>query len=108
MTIRDWILRRAPQPPMELQERVLAALGSDADADESRTATVCLAVAERSLKALIAEGRFARDSAPDLLAIDALTTYAFEHASDPESTDDLDALSAYATRQLGQLVTARD
>jgi hypothetical protein len=108
VTVRDWILRRAPQPPMELRERVLAALGSDADADQSHTATLCLAAAERALKALIVEGRFARENAPDLLAIDALTTYAFEHASDPKSREDLDALSAHATRQLGQLVTARD
>jgi len=111
VTIGDWISGRAPQPPPELRERILAALGTDAAADESRTAELCLAAAQRSLDTLLAERRFARDSAVDLLAIDALTTYAFEYASTAsgggESTEDLAALSDRATRQLGQLVTAR-
>ena len=56
-------------------------LGDDVSSDAAATAESCLAAAERALSGLVEAGRFGRDSALDLLAIDALATYAFEHAS---------------------------
>jgi hypothetical protein len=88
--------------------QVLSLLGTDADADASETGEICLAAAARSLDSLLSENRFARESALELLAVDALTTYAFEHASQsPDGGRRLDALAARATRLLGQLTTQR-
>ena len=60
---------------------MLEFLGDDIAGDATRTAELCLAAAERALRDLVSTERFGRDSALDLLAIDALATYAFEHAS---------------------------
>ena len=86
----------------------MAILGGDADVDATRTSEVCLAAAARALENLVNEGRFARDSALELLAIDALTTYAFEYAAErPDQERDLAKLAHQGTRMLGQLTTQR-
>jgi hypothetical protein len=108
VTVREWIIRRTPAPPASLTERLLTVLGPDADSDESRTAEICLTAAARALDALLSGGRFARDSALELLVIDALTTYAYEHASlQPNSGAALEALAHRGTQLLGQLMTQR-
>jgi hypothetical protein len=108
VTIRDWITNRTAQAPAALLEQILAALGPDADAKESRTAELCLASAARALDALLSENRFGRDTALELLAIDALTTLAFEYASQTAaSQEDLAALATQSARTLGQLATQR-
>lgn len=81
MTVRDWVEQRTPRPPAALVRRMFEFLGEDVSSDAKETAELCLAAAERALSDLVETGRFGRDSALDLLAIDALTTYAFEHAS---------------------------
>jgi hypothetical protein len=107
-TIRDWITSRMMQAPAALRQQILAALGSDADAPVSRTATVCLASAARALDALLSDNRFGRDNARELLAIDALTTLAFEYASETaESQEELAAIVTHGARTLGQLATQR-
>ena len=86
MTIAEWLAARRPTPPPQLTERLLAALGAAGGDDATLTATRCLEAAERMVADLLRDGRTGRDSAPDLLAADALVTYAFEAASDaPES-----------------------
>jgi hypothetical protein len=107
MTVRDWIARRVPRPPAALTERVLTLLGADANRDGASTADVCLAAAARVLDDLIAAERFGRESALDLLAVDALTTWAFEHASGAKSDRDLLAFSQQGARVLGRLATQR-
>lgn len=108
MTVREWLERRTPRPPQTLTTQVLAALGADAEADEAQTAEVCLAAASRTLDGLLSENRFARESALELLAVDALTTYAYEHGSLlPDSEQRLQALADRGTRLLGQLMTQR-
>src|SRR3712207_4562281 len=82
MTIAEWLTTRVPAPPLQLIERVLAALGPARDDDAGLTADRCLEAAERVVGGLFREGRTGRDSAADLLAADALVTYAFEAASD--------------------------
>lgn len=108
VTVRDWISSRSPKGRPALTDRVLAALGRDADAPESRTAELCLAAAARSLDELLAEGRFGRESALDLLTIDALATYAFEHGSEAAASDEeLATLAKRGAHVLGQLATPR-
>lgn len=107
MTVRDWVMARSPQPPEALRQGVMAALGADADADVSQTTAACMNAAGRSLQALLAEQRFGRDGALELLAVDALATYAYEHASDPEGSEDLEAAAEYGVHLIGQLVAPR-
>jgi hypothetical protein len=106
--VREWIASRAPRAPQALTARLLAALDSDADAPDARTAEVCLAAATRTLETLLAENRFGRGAAIDLLAIDALTTLAFEHASLHADTEDqIMTLAKESARTLGQLTAQR-
>lgn len=107
-TVRAWLSSRTARVRPELTERLFTALGRDADAPANRTAELCLAAAARSLDTLLSEGRFGRDSALDLLAIDALTTYAFEHASESGASEQrLADLTRQGAQLLGQLTTQR-
>jgi hypothetical protein len=105
MTVEHWIRARTPAPPVALQNHIVGCLGADAAADAGRTSDVCLAAAARSLEAMLVSGQFGRGSALDLLAIDALATYAYERASEAECMDDLDELAARGLQMLGQHVT---
>jgi hypothetical protein len=108
MTVRAWLTSRTSHVRPALTDRVLAALGRDADAPESRTSELCLAAAARSLDAILSESRFGRDSALDLLTVDALATYAFEHGSESGATDErLAQLAKQGAQLLGQLTTQR-
>lgn len=107
MTVKDWITSRKPQAPPALLQQVLAALGEDAEVPESRTLDVCLAAAARSLAGLLSERRFARDSALELLAIDALTTFAFEHASESAPETGLEEMATRGVSLFGQLASQR-
>lgn len=108
MTVREWLERRSRGVPDALTARVVQCLGGDADEPEGRTGEVCLSAATRSLDDLLAGRRFARDSALDLLAVDALTTFAFMHASeagtDPES---LRTLAERGAQALSAIAAAR-
>jgi hypothetical protein len=85
MTIGEWLATRTPAPPPELMRRVRDALGGAADDDACFTTDRCVDAAERLVAQLLREGRTERESAPDLLAADALVTYAFEAAAaDPD------------------------
>lgn len=109
MTVRDWIVRRSTSVPEVLTERILGLLGSDGDQAEARTGEVCLAAATRSLEELLADGRYGRDGALYLLAIDALTTFAFEHASEADAgSEALRALATHGARTLAQLGAPHD
>ena len=107
MTVRDWIARRLPKPPAALTGRVMDLLGADAERDGAATADVCLDAAARTLDELVSSERFGRDSALDLLAVDALTTWAFEHASGTRNDRELLAFSERGARILGRLATQR-
>ena len=108
MTVAEWIAGRSPQAPPALTRRMVAVLAGDSGAPEAGTAELCLAAAVRSLEDMLADGRFDRSSALDLLAVDALTTLAFEHASG--SIGDVEQLSALARRTaaaFGQSIAQR-
>lgn len=108
MNVREWIESRQPPAPDTLTQQILVVLGDDADAAESLASEVCLQAAARALDALLCEGRFARESALRLLAIDALATYAFEHASETAANDvELERFAQRAAFLLGQDTTQR-
>jgi hypothetical protein len=86
VTIHDWLTDRTPEPPARLRARVASALGSRADRDATEAPEQSIAAAESLLRDLLARPTAGRESALDLLAVDALVTYAFEAAAhDPSS-----------------------
>lgn len=97
MTVRDWLAHREPSPPRVLRERV-EVLALSVPADAPNPAARLLDAAEAALARLAQCESGDRATALDLLAVDALVTYAFEMASqDPGS---IPALSARAMTRL--------
>lgn len=101
MTLEAWLRSREPAPPAALTTRMLAALGSDAAREHDDVGAACFDAASRVLKPLLDDERTGRDSALDLLAADALVTYAFEAAA--ERFDTIDATTAAAMLRLAEL-----
>jgi hypothetical protein len=81
VTLERWLVARDPAPPPSLALRLRAVLGEMAPAErDGPAAEACARAGERLLAQLLREGCASRDSALDLLAADALVTYAFEAA----------------------------
>jgi hypothetical protein len=100
-SIVEWLGTREPAPPDALLARLGEALGADAQRDAGDAAEVCLAAGERLLAKVLREGEASRDHALDLLAADALVTYAFEAASSHPSA--LPSLAAQAMARMASL-----
>ncbi len=97
-----WLASRTPAPPASLAARIGALYGADAgDAGVPVSAERCVDAAARAVGALLADGATSRASALDLLAADALATYAFELASD--RPHELAALADAAMRRFAAL-----
>ncbi len=101
MTVGDWLEARSPEAPPALAVRVRQSLGVRLGEDSLHTSTVCEAAAEELLAALLAGRETGRESALDLLAADALVTYAFEHAAG--AARDLDAEAAAAMERIATI-----
>jgi hypothetical protein len=105
VTLSEWLDARTPKPPEALSERIRAALAPvlDHDVEEGhgRTHDELLAAAASLLSAAPGSGPEERRAAHDLLAADALVTYAFEVAA--EDPDTIDALAESAMRYFGAL-----
>lgn len=97
MTLRDWLANREPVPPRTLRERVEALAFAIPD-QHGETPEQLLAAAEAALERLARVGTDDRATALDLLAVDALVTYAFELAS--QSPEAIPGLSARAMSRL--------
>jgi hypothetical protein len=82
MTVRDWVDARVPAPPPALGDRIAEALGEHTLNASASPYDACLDAALRLLGDLLVPEALGRESAPDLLAADALVTYAFEAAAD--------------------------
>lgn len=82
MILADWLRQRTPTPPVELSARIQQTLGERCNADASAAPELCVAAAESLLRELVARPSAGRESALDLLTVDALVTYAFEAASE--------------------------
>jgi hypothetical protein len=81
-----------------LSARIEQTLGERWSADASAAPELCIAAAEVLLRELSKRPAAGRESALDLLTVDALVTYAFEAASD--TPDSLAALAAEAMTRL--------
>jgi hypothetical protein len=106
MILAQWLDRREPVPPPALRARIDAALGRDLDAESADPSETLLAAGERLVRHLLAEDATSRDSALDLLAADALVTYAFEAAT--ERPADLARRAAAAMARIAALVGPSD
>jgi hypothetical protein len=87
-----------------LSARIQETLGERGGTDASATPDVCIAAAEGLLRELLTRPTAGRESALDLLTVDALVTYAFEAAS-----DDPPSLATVAAQAMTRLAaTARE
>lgn len=103
MTIGEWLASRTPVPPPELLARLTTALGPALERDRAELWSACLGAAERMLVELLEGGCAGRERALDLLAVDALVTYAFEAACDDPGR--LDARAQEAMTRVAALAT---
>jgi hypothetical protein len=103
VTVGDWLSARTPAPPSPLAARLHAALGARLNERSTRAHEVVLQMAESLLADLIALGCAQRDRALDLLAVDALVTYAFEAAA--ESPDSLAERATIAMSAIAKLAS---
>jgi hypothetical protein len=100
-TVGEWLASLQPPPPQALVERLQCVLEPYAAEPISAVPDVCLRAGEALLEALLTSGSIARGTALDLLAIDALVTYAFEAAAD--APDDFEARAAQAMQRIAAL-----
>jgi len=105
VTLAGWLDARRPTPPPALRARIDAALGDALQADADTAVDACLSAGERVVEALLRDNATSRESAVDLLAADALVTYAFEAAS--ERPSELVARGADAMRRIASLDASR-
>ncbi|MGH7619831.1 MAG: hypothetical protein ACREPM_21670 [Gemmatimonadaceae bacterium] len=101
MTIREWLDEREPAPPARLRARIDEVLGNNAQRPVADAPDQSVAAAEALLRDLLARPTAGRESALDLLAVDALVTYAFEAAATDPNT--LAALADAAMTRLAAL-----
>ena len=95
-SVSAWLRDRTPVPPPQLAARIDAFTATIADRDPS--ADAFLDAAEEAMGAVLRDGCLTRESALDLLAVDALVTYAFEAAA-----DEADQLEDRAVRALARI-----
>lgn len=79
MELEAWLGRRLQEAPPELARAIRARVNGRLDDGEEGLVAAALDTLEA-----VAAGEGARGSALDLLAADAILTYAFEAAADPE------------------------
>ena len=101
MSVASWLNARTAAPPSRLAARIVEALGESVAAPEAELPSRCLDAAEALLRDLLGRASSGRDSALDLLTVDALVTYAFE-----ASSDDPEALPARADDAMRRLAAA--
>lgn len=94
--LSDWLDSRSPRPPAALSAR-LAELAGDRACAEDQVSIVLLEMAEQILRTIGND----RGAATDLLAADALITYAIESAA--ESRDDLESFAAQAASRIASV-----
>lgn len=97
-TVGGWFDALTPAPPHGLRVRLATLLEPFASLPVQQAPEACLEAGERLLDALLASGATSRETALDLLAVDALVTYAFQSAADEPSL-----LEARATRALARI-----
>jgi hypothetical protein len=101
VTLRAWLRERTPAPPPRLAERIEETLGARCERDDAEATELCVSAAGELLGELLARRSAGRESALDLLTVDALVTYAFEAASREPSS-----LGSRATAAMVRLASA--
>ena len=104
MTVGEWLEERTPAPPPVLSARLRAAFGARLEEPRASAYHAAMSSAESLLAELLALDCAARDRALDLLAVDAMVTYAFEAAC--ERPDTLAARASGAMREIAALVAS--
>lgn len=84
-TVGEWLARLQPAPPPALHQRLCDLVAGSATRPVTEVPEACLEAGERLLDELLASGSTSRATALDLLAVDALITYAFQAAADAPS-----------------------
>jgi len=84
--LADWLRQRTPTPPAQLVAKIQETLGDRYTSDAQAASDLFLAAADELLRDLLSRSSSGRESALDLLTVDALVTYAFEAASDDPSS----------------------
>lgn len=102
MTVADWLESRTPVPHGVLADRIRTALQPHLAHAANNAAQLCLDASQQMLVQLLQTGSTSRETATDLLAVDAMVTYAFEAAAESRNTD-LDALAAEAMQRIAQV-----
>jgi uncharacterized membrane protein len=95
VTLRDWLAARRPAPP-RLADQIASLLS--AHLDEHAEPVVLLRTAAEAIARINRDARHERADALELLAADAIATYAFELAAEGE-----DSLAPLATRGMMEL-----
>jgi hypothetical protein len=103
VTVGEWLSARAPALPSPLAERLHEVLGARLQDHSTNAYEAVLGTAESLLADLITIECAQRDRALDLLAVDALVTYAFEAAA--ESPDTLAERATRAMSSIARLAT---
>ena len=99
MTLAAWLAARIPPPPPALSAR-LQVLTASSDGRDG-ISDVLVVVSGEVLRGVLRDGPVARDVALELLAADALATYAFEAEGD--APGDLDARCSWAMRYFSSI-----
>lgn len=102
MTVSDWLRDRQPVPPTRLAARIESAVETERGHPGDATVfDACLQSCESLLGDVAARSAPGRESALDLLAADALATYALEAAADDPTT--LEARAREAMKRLAAI-----
>lgn len=99
MTLAVWLAARVPPPPPALAAR-LQLLTASSDGRDGISDALVVASGD-VLRRVLHGGQIAREVALDLLAADALATYAFEAAGDAPA--DLDGRCSWAMRYFSSI-----
>ena len=96
MTVGDWLAQRTPVAPEALRQRVAFQLSDSLGASASSASEACASAGVRVVESLISTECSQRQNAIDLLAADALVTYAIESAAEhsPDFAAEMDRLVA--------------
>ena len=106
MTVGDWLASTALTPPPALAARIGSAIGPRVAEPIGDAPRVFMNSALALVDELAARGCAQRDDAIDLLAADALMTYAFEAAAD--TPDSIAVLAEEAIGRLAHVAAAED
>ncbi len=104
MTVGEWLDSRTPRPPAVLAARLAKVLDDAMTQPASGIPELFLSTGEALVARLLRSDSTARVSALDLLAADALLTYAFEAAGADVAT--IDARATTAMQRIAALATA--